>query len=55
MTLEPGELGDRAGKRDRAHLQPADIVEAVVLERLIGQFGQQAAPSGSSIVGLRLK
>src|SRR5271169_572366 len=30
MALDPGELRDCAGKRHRAHLEPADVIEAVV-------------------------
>ena len=41
MALEPGQLRDGAGQRDRAHFQPADIIKAVVLEGLKGQLGQQ--------------
>ena len=34
MALDPGQLRDRAGERHRAHLEPADIIEPVVLQRL---------------------
>ena len=46
VALDPGELRDRAGQRHRAHFQPADEVEIVVLQRLIGQFGQQRRAFG---------
>ena len=46
MTLEPGQLRDRAGQRHRAHFQSADVIELVVLQRLIGQFRQQCRTLG---------
>ena len=46
VALDPGQLRDRARQRDRAHFQPADEIEVVVLQRLIGQLRQQRRAFG---------
>ena len=46
MALEPGQLRDGAGQRHRAHLQATDVIQLVVLQRLIGQFRQQCRALG---------
>jgi hypothetical protein len=46
VALDPGDLSDRARERDRAHFQPADEIEPVVLQRLIGEFREQRGPLG---------
>src|SRR5262249_30134522 len=46
MALDPGELRDGAGEWDCAHLQAADEIEIVVLQRLIGQLGEQGRTFG---------
>ena len=39
-------VGDRARQRHRAHLESADIVEGVILQRLEGQFREQRSAFG---------
>src|SRR5439155_4541974 len=46
VSLDPGYLRDRAGERDRPHFQPADEIELVVPQRLIGEFGEQRSALG---------
>jgi len=46
MALDPGELRDRTGQRHRAHFQAPDIIEAIVLQRLVGQLGEQRGAFG---------
>jgi len=43
MTLIQDQLRDRTRQRHRAHLEPADEIEIVVLQRLVGQFREQPA------------
>src|ERR1700757_1396972 len=46
MPLEPGELRNRTGQRNRAHFQATDIVELIVPQRLIGDLGEQGGAFG---------
>ena len=55
MALDPGELRNRSGERHRAHLESANIIEAIVLERVIGQFRQQGGALGIEHGGLEIE
>ena len=55
MALEPGQLRDRAGQRHRAHLQAADVIEAVVLQRVKGQLREQRGAFGIEHGGLEVE
>src|SRR5207253_7082250 len=46
MTLDPGELRDRTRQRNGPHLKPSDEVELVVLQRIVGQLGEQRRALG---------
>src|SRR3569623_1641820 len=43
LALLPRELGDGAGKRYRAHLKPADVIDVLALEGIERQFRQKCS------------